>query len=83
MELSHLLVPLNYVRDSIFDHDLALKAAPIPALAEIDQLARTESGTNSYYQLKTVLGRRLNQINFALLQANRVAANLNRLVKSP
>ncbi|WP_246309945.1 M28 family peptidase [Paenibacillus alginolyticus] len=80
MELSRLLVPLNYVRGSIFDHDLALKAVPIPALAEIDQLSRSEIGSDSYYQLRTLLGRRLNQINYTLLEANREAEQLLEII---
>ncbi|MDF9839404.1 MULTISPECIES: M28 family peptidase [unclassified Paenibacillus] len=71
MELSRLLVPLNYVGGSIFDHDLAMKAAPIPALAEVYQLAETDMGSDSYYQYRTLLGRRVNRINYTLLQASR------------
>lgn len=76
MDLSRLLVPLNYVRGSIFDHDLAMKAAPIPALAEVDQLAETDIGSNSYFQYRTLLGRRVNRINYTLLQANRAVEDL-------
>lgn len=76
MELSKLLVPLNYVRGSIYEHDLALKPAPIPALAEVDRLAATSVDSDSYHQYQTLLVRRVNRINHTLLQANRVAANL-------
>ncbi|MBA4494321.1 M28 family peptidase [Paenactinomyces guangxiensis] len=69
MRLSRILVPLNYVRGSIFDHDLAMKQAPLPALAEIDRLAEAQAGSDEYYQLRTVLIRRVNRVNFALREA--------------
>ncbi|UOF89000.1 M28 family peptidase [Fodinisporobacter ferrooxydans] len=82
MELSRILVPLNYVKGSIFDHDVALKQPPIPSLAELHRLAEVEVGTNEYYMLVTLLTRRINEINFDLKRANRITeellSNLNR-----
>jgi hypothetical protein len=46
MELSRILVPLNYVKGSIFDHDLALKLPKIPKLAAIDDLNKTNKSEN-------------------------------------
>jgi len=76
MDLSRQLVPLNYIRGNIYEHDLALKQSPIPALAEVDRLADSAVGSESYHELRTLLVRRVNRINHTLLQANRVAAKL-------
>jgi hypothetical protein len=76
MELSRILVPLNYVRGGVFDHDVALKQAPIPALAEIHQLAEAKEGTESYYMFITLLTRRINKINFGLKRANQMTEEL-------
>ncbi|WP_047151766.1 M28 family peptidase [Aneurinibacillus tyrosinisolvens] len=76
MDLSRILIPLNYIRGSIYEHDLALKQAPIPALAEIDQLAEVEVGSDAFYQYKTLLVRRVNRVNHALLQGSQVSTEL-------
>ena len=82
MRLSRILVPLNYVRGSIFEHDPALKQAPIPALAEIERLADAEEGSSEYYQLNTLLIRRVNRVNFAIREAILAAeAALDQLQK--
>ncbi|WP_019121783.1 M28 family peptidase [Brevibacillus massiliensis] len=80
MELSHVLVPLNYVSGDIYEHDPALKQAPIPALANSERLAAVEVGSDEFYQLKTLYTRRLNRVNHLLLQAVRtMEATLHKL----
>jgi hypothetical protein len=76
MQLSRLLVPLQYVNGDQFDHDKAINQAPIPQLAPIHQLAKIEEGTNEYYQWKTHLTRRINHLNHTLRQANRHIATV-------
>ncbi len=80
MGVSRALVPLNYVSESIYDHDPALKQVPIPSLVKINRLAAVEIGSDEFYQLKTLLVRRLNRVNHLLLQAIRtVEAGLSQL----
>ncbi|WP_019119573.1 M28 family peptidase [Brevibacillus massiliensis] len=76
MELSRLLVPLNYVKESQFGHDLALKQPPIPKLAEIDRLIQLESDSNEYKILQTSLIRKHNEVNYTLKKANQLLAKM-------
>ncbi|WP_209123477.1 M28 family peptidase [Alkalihalobacillus sp. BA299] len=67
--LSKLLVPLNYVNGNPFQHDLAMKQAPLPLLGKVGQLAAAEKGSDEYYQLKTELKRNVNQVNYTIKNA--------------
>ncbi|MDR7316609.1 hypothetical protein J2X83_002854 [Brevibacillus nitrificans] len=78
MELSRILVPINYVKGGLFEHDVALKQAPIPYLAEVSQLAGAQVGTDDYYMLVTLLKRRVNKINFDLKRANQLTEQVLR-----
>lgn len=69
MKLSRVLIPLNYVKGNIFTHDLALKQAAVPKLAEIELLLKTDKGSDKYRFLRTALVRRRNEVNFLLKQA--------------
>jgi hypothetical protein len=69
MRLSRLLVPLNYVRGSVFDHDLALSQPMLPKLADIDELAAAEPSTLVYLALQTRVRRRHNEVCAMLRQA--------------
>jgi hypothetical protein len=72
MELSRILVPLNYVKGSIFDHDLALKQPKIPKLAAIDDLNKTNKSEDEYQFILNYLLRSRNEINYSLKQATKV-----------
>jgi hypothetical protein len=76
IKLSRSLVPLNYVEGDIFDHDLAIYQEPIPLLGKVAELANAEVGSNEFYRLKTLLIRRVNKINHALLNANNLVLYL-------
>lgn len=75
MQLSRLLVPLNYVKGSIYEHDVALKQSAIPALEELDRFQQVAEYSDEYYQLRTLLRRRVNRVNHTLLQAIRKLEN--------
>jgi hypothetical protein len=72
MELSRILVPLNYVKGSIFDHDLALKQPKIPKLAALDDLNKTDKSENKYQFILNYLLRSRNEVNYSLKQATKV-----------
>lgn len=76
MRLSRMLVPLNYVSGSAFDHDLALSQPPVPKLRDILRLGECEPGSLDYRLLKTSLQRKSNEIAFALKQALEVTEQL-------
>jgi Zn-dependent M28 family amino/carboxypeptidase len=75
MELSRILVPLNYVKGSIYDHDLAMRQPPVPKLSDINQLVEYDSSCIEYKFVKTALLRRINEINSLLKQANEITKN--------
>jgi hypothetical protein len=74
MELSRILVPLNYVRGSVYDHDLALSQPAVPGLAGINDLVGLEPQSAEYRYVKTAVLRRVNEVNYALKRALAVAS---------
>jgi hypothetical protein len=70
MALSRTLVPLNYVKGSIFEHDLGFKQEAVPRLSSIEQLIQFDVGSKEYLFLKTSLNRKVTEINYLLKQAN-------------
>ena len=66
MELARVLVPLNYVKGSCFEHDLAWRQAVMPMLEEIETLKDTAKGSDEEKMLIALLRRRINGVNFAL-----------------
>ncbi|WP_232329757.1 MULTISPECIES: M28 family peptidase [unclassified Sporosarcina] len=70
-DLSHTLVPLNYVKGDIFDHDMAVNPVVIPSLQKMNELADSEPDTPEYFLLKNELQRRVNRMNYSLLEAVR------------
>ncbi|MDN7242946.1 M28 family peptidase [Planococcus sp. N028] len=78
MELSRILVPLNYVKGNVFDHDFALKQPVIPKLAEIDELVQAEQNSNEFQFLLTSLLRSRNEVAFALKKAIEAAGKALR-----
>ncbi|RFU65055.1 M28 family metallopeptidase [Peribacillus glennii] len=71
MELSRILVTLNYVKGDRFDHDKALKQSPIPLLTDIEKLAGLEAENDDLFQVLTKLKRNLNKVNYSFLEAVR------------
>lgn len=69
MDLSRILVPLNYIKGNIFTHDLALKQPPIPKLSDIAILINLDENTNEYHFIRTSLQRQRNEINYSLKKA--------------
>ncbi|KAA0550415.1 M28 family peptidase [Bacillus sp. BGMRC 2118] len=69
LKLSKILVPLGYVEGDLFDHDLAASTTPVPLLRIANNFAQTDEYTIEYYQLKTLLQRRINKVNFNLQKA--------------
>lgn len=70
IDLSNLLVPLNYVKESIYSHDLALSQEPIPKLEELSSLLKMDEGSSKFYVLLRTLIQRKNEINHMLSKAN-------------
>ncbi|MDF2679340.1 MAG: hypothetical protein K0R47_530 [Brevibacillus sp.] len=80
LELSSYLVPLNYVKGSNFEHDLALKQPAVPKFSDIDLLVQTTPEQQEYYFLLTSLQRKRNEVNYALKQADRLVQETLRLL---
>ncbi|PSL41336.1 PA domain-containing protein [Planomicrobium soli] len=78
LELSHYLIPLNYVNGDIHDHDLAMNQPPLPLLKEISALAAAPPGSDEEKEWQTHLKRRLNKVEYQLLQAIRTTETLIR-----
>ncbi|WNS75781.1 M28 family peptidase [Bacillus sp. DTU_2020_1000418_1_SI_GHA_SEK_038] len=73
MKLSRVLVPLNYVNGSNFEHDLTINPSCIPVLAKMNEITDLPINSSQYYLLKTELTRQLNKVNYALKQAIEIA----------
>ncbi len=74
MELSRLLIPVNYTRSGPFDHDLALRSDPLPGLAIVAELPNVTPGDDRYYFIQTQLLRERNRIDAALRAAHELVA---------
>jgi len=72
MEISRVLVPLNYVKGDIFDHDLALKQPVIPKLSAIEELIEADKDTDQYHFIYNSLIRKSNEVNYALKNAIKI-----------
>jgi hypothetical protein len=71
MNLSRLLVPLQYLKNDIYTPDLALPYPFLPKFLEIDHLVQVESNTKEYNFLQTSLLRKKNEVDDTLRQAYR------------
>lgn len=81
LELSSYLVPLNYVKGSIYEHDLALKQPAVPKFSDLELLVQTTPDLPEYYFLLTSLQRKRNEVNYALKQANRLVQETLRCLQ--
>jgi len=64
--ISRILVPLNYVKSDIFEHDAAIGTRPIPALSQIYKITDYEKGTQDYHLLQTSIIRQIAKVNYYL-----------------
>lgn len=68
MEMSQVLVPLNYVEGSNFEHDLAVRGNDLPMLSVLDEYQNVDKDTDDWRLVNVVAVRRINRANFALKQ---------------
>ncbi|MEJ8304838.1 M28 family peptidase [Saccharibacillus sacchari] len=71
--LSKAVVPIGYVKGGRFEPDPALPQPFVPALAEIEEFAQAEYGSDAFYRLRTLLIRRANRLADELKQAIAIA----------
>ncbi|MEQ6390497.1 M28 family peptidase [Bacillaceae bacterium S4-13-58] len=76
LDLSHTLIPLNYVNGDAFHQDLAMNQPVLPLLKDISVLSELEAGTDQFFEWKTALKRRLNKVEYTLITAIRIAEKL-------
>ncbi|MBX5445151.1 M28 family peptidase [Sphaerobacter sp.] len=74
MDLSRLLIPVNYTRSGPFEHDLALGTVPVPGLAQAAELARLDPASDEFRFLHAKLVRERNRVEHALRAAHRRVA---------
>jgi hypothetical protein len=65
ISLSRRLIPINYVKGSIFEHDLASSSVPIPALSLISNYEKSLR-EDTFYYLQTAIRREVNRLNYEL-----------------
>lgn len=68
MAMSRILVTLNYVEGSRFEHDLAVRGKDIPMLSVLDEYQKVAKDTDGWRLVNVVAVRRLNRANFYLKQ---------------
>jgi len=71
MALGRILTPINYTVAGAYEHDLALGAAPLPALQPLRQLATLNPASDEAHYLDTQLVRARNRIWHAFREARR------------
>ncbi|MFJ5716319.1 M28 family peptidase [Neobacillus sp. NPDC093127] len=81
IQISRILVPLNYVENDIFDHDPANKSCPIPALSSIRKMSEVEKNSHEFHLIQTSLRRKINKVNYSLKRAIDQTEALRLLVK--
>ncbi len=74
MEMSRILVPLNYVEGDNFEHDLAIRGNDMPVLTVLDNYKNVEYGSDEWKMVTVVAVRRLNKVEFALKAALKLAS---------
>jgi hypothetical protein len=72
LDLSRILIPVNYTRSGPFDQDLALASPPVPGLADTALLAQLPPSSDAFYFLHTRLMRQRNRVEHALREAERL-----------
>ena len=79
MEMSRILVPLNYVEGSCFEHDLAVRGPSMPVLSILYQYQTVEKSSEDYKFITVEAIRKVNQVNFSLRKAIRLAETVLQL----
>ena len=74
MALGRILTPINYTVAGAYEHDLALGAAPLPALQPLRQLATLDPASDEAHYLDTQLVRARNRIWHAFRVARQAVA---------
>jgi hypothetical protein len=69
MALGRILTPINYTVAGAYEHDLALGAAPIPALQPLRRLVTLDPASDEAHYLDTQLVRASNRIWHAFREA--------------
>lgn len=78
LRLSRHLVPIAFHEGGRFERDMAAPLVPVPALRELDVLARMEVGDVAAQPLATRLHRNVNRVRFGVRGAIRVAEEAAR-----
>jgi hypothetical protein len=65
------LVCLNYTQADPYTHDPALSQPPVPLLAPLDALLASAPGSDTHYEITTLLVRRRNRLLHELARARR------------
>lgn len=74
MQLSRILVPMNYTEIGPFGHDLALHAPAVPMLHGASQLTQLDPESDDHRFLRAQLVRHRNQVAFGLRRAQECAS---------
>jgi hypothetical protein len=73
MAIGRSLIPVDYTRTGMFDHDLAVPTQPMPALQPAVLLAGMDPSTGDYQYMRTRLIRERNRVVYGLKQATQAA----------
>lgn len=81
LELSRILVPLNYLKGDIFKHDPCYSPPCIPALMKVNELSSINVDTHEFFLLSNELTREINKVNYSLRSAIKITKNiLNKIM---
>jgi hypothetical protein len=69
--LGRLLVPVNYGKAGMFDHDLAVPTPPVPVLEQVADLPKLDRDSDEFRFLVTRLKRESNKVAYAFLEAEK------------
>jgi hypothetical protein len=69
MDLSRILIPINYTRNGPFEQDLALSSRSVPSLSDAKNLQDLHPTSDDYRYLQTQLVRERNRVEHGLKQA--------------
>ena len=73
MKMSQILVPLNYVEGSNYEHDLAVRGNEMPVLSVLDCYQNVDAGSDDWKLVNVVAVRRINKVNHELKKAIELA----------
>src|SRR5699024_10953605 len=76
LQISRILVPLNYLKGDIFKHDPCYSPPCIPGLMKVDEFSTAKTETHEYFLLQNELTREINKVNYALLSAIRIVESM-------